>query len=411
MKTPPTPLPLLSLALAALLSLSLAACTRDAGDTAPAPLLADVPLPVVVQPASSAPFERAIEVQGTLEAVESATVSARIPGPLLDVFVDLGDPVAAGETRLFAIDSATASNQVVIAREAAATARAQVAVAEARVAKAEAVARKAALDADRFARLKAASHATDNELEQASTQRDTAEAETAVARASLDLARQQVAQADAQLAIAERQLSDATALAPITGTVAARLREPGELVAPGTPVIILEGAAGLKAKAYLPARHYAEVVPGETRATILPAGADAPVEAVVAAKSPAIDPRLRVFEIKALLPASGTAVPGAMADVRVVFERHEGLAVPEEAVLDRAAGTVVFTADPDGTAQEIPVRTGLRDAGRIEILDGLPPGAPVVVQGQSQLHHGRKIAVAAAPAEEDSAPRTPDDGP
>ncbi len=384
-KTLPLPLPLL------LSTLLLVSCSRQAAVESAS--LADTPLPVVAEAAATAPFERALTVQGTLEAVDSATVSARIPGPLSDVCVDLGDRVEAGKTKLFAVDPLTVSNQVAIAREAAATARAQVAVAEARVAKAEAVARKAALDADRFARLKAADHATDNELEQASTQRDTAAAEIAVAKASLDLSRQQVAQAEAQLAIAERQLSDATVLAPVTGTVDARLKEPGEMVAPGTPVVLVKGTDALKALAYLPARHYAEVVPGETRVEIRPNDAADPVEAVVAAKSPAIDPRLRVFQIKALLPGSPSAVPGAMADIRVVFEHREGLSVPQEAVLSRAAGTVVFLAQPDGTAKETPVELGLLDAGRAEILSGLASGDPVIVQGQTQLYDGRKIAV------------------
>ena len=72
---------------------------------------------------------------------------------------------------LFEVDGATVSNQVVIAREAAATARAQVAVAEANVAKAEAVARKAALDAGRFERLHAEARVSDNERERADTAR------------------------------------------------------------------------------------------------------------------------------------------------------------------------------------------------------------------------------------------------
>jgi len=59
----------------------------------------------------------------------------------------------------------------------------------------------------------------------------------AVAEASLLLARQQVSQAEAQLSIAERQLSDATLLAPCDGVVSARLKEPGEMVGPGTPVV------------------------------------------------------------------------------------------------------------------------------------------------------------------------------
>ena len=368
----------------------LSGCSKTDGNAAKT--LADEPLPVRTLAATNAVFERSLSVQGSLEAVDSAVVSARIPGPLLRVCVDLGDEAKAGETVLFEVDPATVSNQVVIAREAAATARAQVAVAEANARKAAAVAAKAARDAERFGRLHAEGRVSDNEWETAQTRREAADADEAVARASLQLARQQVSQADAQLSIAERQLSDATVLAPLDGTVAARLREPGETVAPGVPVVRIVGSARLKALAFLPARHYAEVVPGETEVAVSAGGA-APVPAKVAAKSPAVDPRLRVFEIKALLPGSGAAAPGAMADFRVVLERREGLSVPQEAVLSRAAGTVAFVAQADGTAKEVPVEVGLRDAGRAEILSGLAPGDTVVVQGQTQLYDGRKIGV------------------
>lgn len=376
-----------SIALSAAL---LAGCSNTASDAART--LADVPLPVRTLAVTNAPFERAMTVQGTLDSAESAIVSARIPGPLLEVCVDLGDKVVAGETKLFAVDSATVSNQVVIAREAAATARAQVAVAEANVAKAESVAKKAVRDAERFSRLHGEDRVSDNEWENALTRRETSEADVAVAKASLQLARQQVSQAEAQLAIAERQLSDATLYAPCDGVVNARLREPGEQVGPGTPVVAINGTAEVKAVAFLPAKHYAEVVPGETEVD-LRAGSAAPVVSKVSAKSPAIDQRLRVFEIRARLPGSATAVPGAMADFRVVFERRDGLSVPQEAVLNRAAGTVVFVALPDGTAKEVPVHVGLRDSGRAEILEGLALGDPVIVEGQSQLYDGRKIEV------------------
>jgi len=378
------------LSLPSLLALALlTGCSKSNDEQAQT--LADVPLPVEVQAVAAAPFERALVVQGTLESVDSAVVSARVPGPLLRVAVDLGDPVEAGKTVLFEVDPVTVSNQFVIARETAATARAQVAVAEANVKKADAVAKKAVLDAERFARLHVEGRVSDNEWEQVSTKRDAAEADAAVAAASLDLARQQVSQAEAQLAIAERQLSDATVLAPCDGVVASRLKEPGEMVAAGTPVVKINGTDKVKALAFLPARHYAEVVPGETAVLVSPNGGEG-VEAVVAAKSPAIDPRLRVFELKALLPGSATAVPGAMADFRVVFERRRGLSVPQEAVLSRAKGSVVFLAGEDGVAKEVPVVVGLRDGGRTEILSGLSAGDPVVVQGQTQLHDGRKIA-------------------
>ena len=257
-----------------LLSLALlSGCSKTGGGAAPT--LADEPLPVRTLAATNAVFERATTVQGTLESVDSAVVSARIPGPLLRVRVDLGDEVKAGDTVFFEVDPATVSNQVVIAREAAATARAQVAVAEANVAKAGAVARKAVRDAERFARLHAEGRVSDNERERADTARETAEADAAVAEASLLLARQQVSQAEAQLSIAERQLSDATLLAPCDGIVSARLKEPGEMVGAGTPVVKVNGTAELKALAFLPARHFAEIVPGETAVEIRANGGEA----------------------------------------------------------------------------------------------------------------------------------------
>ena len=371
-------------------ALLLAGCAKQAAIKSPT--LADEPLPVVTLAVTNVVFERATTVQGSLESVDSAIVSARVPGPLLRVCVDLGGVVKAGETVLFEVDPLTVSNQVVIAREAAATARAQVAVAEANVRKARTVADKAVRDAERFERLHKEERVSDNEWERARTQRETSEADVAIAEASLQLARQQVSQAEAQRSIAERQFADATVLAPCDGVVAARLREPGEMVGAGVPVMKVVGTEQLKALAFLPARHYAEVVPGVTELSIR-VGEKAPVAAKVAAKSPAIDPRLRVFEIKALMPGSESATPGAMADFRIVFERREGLSVPQDAVLSRAAGTVVFVAQADGTAKETPVEIGLRDSGRAEILSGLTPGDAVIVQGQTQLYDGRKIDV------------------
>ena len=56
-------------------------------------------------------------------------------------------------------------------------------------------------------------------------------------------------------------------------------------------------------------------------------------------------------------------------------------------------GKLVEQREEDGTAKEVPVEVGLRDGGRAEIVAGLVPGDPVVVQGQTQLYDGRKIAV------------------
>lgn len=374
-------------------------CSKQADADTPQPTLADNRLPVRTQPAATGAFVRSVRVQGTLESVNSAIVSARIDGPLLTVDVDLGDAVQAGVTRLFSVDPVEVSNNVVVAREVLATAKAQVTVAEAQLQRAEAVAEKAKRDAERYERLHKEGRVSDNEAEQAELNARTATADTAVQSANLQLSRQRVSQYRAELAIAERELSDAVLLAPIDGIVNARNLEPGEQVSTGTAVITINGTKELKAMAYLPAQYYSEVKPGSTTAR-LTVGGKTLKDAVISAKSPAVDPRLRTFEIKALLPGSDIAVPGAMADFEIILEERNGLSVPESAVLNRAAGTLVFVDNGDGTARACPVTTGLRTEGRMEILSGLSEGDAVIVKGQTQLYDGRRID--AAPLEADA---------
>lgn len=364
-------------------------CGKD--DAQQVSTLADNPVSVVTQVAAQDVFSRVVQVQGSLEAVESATVSARIPGPLVSVDVDLGDKVEKGRTVLFKVDSEAIENKVAIAREDVATAEAQVTVSEAQLAKAKAVAKKAASDAERFRRLKDGGRVSDNEFEQADTARETSEADVALAEASLVLARQKVSQARANLAIAERSLSDATVLSPIDGVVDKRNCEPGEMVAAGTPVVVVTGPSQLKALAFLPAAYYGDVVEGETPVRVSVRGSE-PFDAKVVAKSAAVNPNLRTFEIKALVPGGGKAVAGEMADMAVSFDEHKGVSVPTTAVLNRAAGSVVFVADGD-KAREVPVVVGLVTDGRTEIVSGLDEGAAVVVKGQTQLYDGCRIGV------------------
>jgi membrane fusion protein (multidrug efflux system) len=54
----------------------------------------------------------------------------------------------------------------------------------------------------------------------------------------------------------------------------------------------------------------------------------------------------------------------------------------------------VYVVGKDGKVKRTPVRPGLRSAGRIEILEGLKPGQPVVTEGVVKLADGMKVKVA-----------------
>jgi len=361
----------------------------DAPDAAAAAGQAALPVKVVL--AAPRDFERRFVVQGTLESKYYANVAARVGGNLDAIWVDDGDRVEAGKTRLFQIDPVTLSNAVVSAEKNLAVAHATLRVSEAAAYKAETEFRKAALDYNRYARLHEKGTVTDNEYETYATAHAAGKADVRLARSQVDLAAAQTGQAEAALQTARKNLEDALIVAPVSGIVSKRNAEPGEQIAVGQTLLRIDDPSVVEASAYLPAQFYPEVAAGKT--TFALAANGKPIGRYPAAyRSPTIDTTLRTFEVKGLVRDNPLAVPGDMADFTFVFETRHGLAVPDVSVLERLDRKVVFV-EKDGKARMTDVKTGLRNDGWTEILEGLAEGDRVLSEGQSQATDGIKVDV------------------
>jgi membrane fusion protein (multidrug efflux system) len=83
--------------------------------------------------------------------------------------------------------------------------------------------------------------------------------------------------------------------------------------------------------------------------------------------------------------------PGMFARVNAVFgSRDNALVIPEEAIIPQGGRTfvvkVVAGDKPDALiSQRVPVKVGLRQPGKVEILEGLSAGDTVVTAGHQRL--------------------------
>lgn len=272
--------------------------------------------------------EGLIQANGRIEG-DAVTVASKTAGKIADIAVREGDAVQAGQllarlddAQLRArVDQAAAAVAMLESQLASArvaldllrkevplavdSARAGVGRAQAALAKAEATERQERLDADRLRDMAAKGFASSQQNERAQLALDAAATESTSAREALVQSRKQLAQAElgegrirskeaeflalqaqlrqaqAALAEAESMLADLTIRAPVAGVVVARVREPGEVVAVGAPLLDLVDLDQLYLKVYvaeaqigklrlgLPARVYTDAFP------------DHPVEATV----------------------------------------------------------------------------------------------------------------------------------
>jgi multidrug efflux pump subunit AcrA (membrane-fusion protein) len=339
-------------------------------------------------------FEEVVETSGNVETKNYGLVSARINGTIDEIYVREGDHVVAGKTRLFQTDKVKVTQDLEIAKQAVSVADAGLRARNATVARVEADFEKAQIDYERFKRLYENDKAvTQNAFESQESRFKQLKAALEEARAAADLAKSQMEQAQSSLIIKSKDLADSLVMAPISGFISVRYREPGEMAGAGTPVVRIDDTSILEISAYLPAEYYARVSTGTTKIAATIDGINAG-ELPISYKSPTIDNRLRNFEIKAVIknPPDGVT-SGAMAKIRVVMERREAIGVPRQSVIPKAEGIVIFLAD-QGKAKMVRVEKGLETDGWVEIRsDKVKEGQSVISMGQDRLKDGDVISI------------------
>jgi RND family efflux transporter MFP subunit len=349
-------------------------------------------VPVVVEPVRRMSFTERVVVQGNIEAQNKALVTARIPGTVEAIFVDEGDAVIAGKTKLFQIDSLKLEKAVEMQKQALGVAGCALLEKETRREQVAADLKKAKTDYRRFERLLDEKAVSQDGFEQMALRYKQARVALRHIGTLIDLSREQKHQAQTALAIAEKDLADSLVYAPISGHVVFRLKEPGEMAGPGEPVLKIEDRKTIETVAFLPAQYYGKVLAGKTRVNLRAYDHEIK-DLAVDYKSPTIQEKLRTFVIKSIVDnPAGAFVPGAMVEMEVLLSHHTGLAVPSTAIRIRNEGPVIFIVR-NNRAHMIPVATGIEDNGQTLISsDKSLENERVVVQGQFLLDDGNAVS-------------------
>jgi RND family efflux transporter MFP subunit len=348
-------------------------------------------VPVVLTAAKDMTFESTVVVSGSFQAKNYALVSARMPGSLDAIYVDKGDAVQAGRTELFQSDSLKLTKAVAMTRQGLQVAELSVNEKEANLEQVQANREQAEVDLERY-RVLIHDNAIPKQLfDQQETRLKQASAMVRHAEALLALDRTKLEQARLSLLMAEKDLADSLVIAPISGKVSQRFMEPGEMAAPGTPVLKIEDLSLLEVSVFLPEEHYARVLPEQTQMRIAVSGSDLGARPV-AYKSPTVNPKMRTFEVKALLDQPPPSVaPGCLAEVVIVLDVRRGLGVPAAAIQQRGGESVVFVVEAE-RVRLLTVKPGRSMHGWTEILDGhLTTGMAVITMGQHLVSDGTLV--------------------
>ena len=312
----------------------------------------------------------------TLEAEREAQVVAKASGTIVELMVEEGDKVRAGQ---------------VLAR----------------------------LDSDRqqleVERLEAMLNRLENDLRRSKElfEKRLTSSE-AHERARFDLAQQQAA-----YDLAKLDLSYTRIIAPFDGVITQRLVKEGNLVQVHQPLFRLDDFDPLLAVLNVPERELRTLKPGMTVAMQVDALPGHPFEGTIARVSPVVDSGTGTFRVTAeFRDSSEQLAPGMFGRLGIVYDtRASALVVPREAVMSEDGEDAVYRVI-DQEVTRTPVRLGYVSGGDVEIVSGLEEGDWVVTAGKHAIRNASKVEVVNAaalgtppagpvlPADETTAPET-----
>jgi multidrug efflux pump subunit AcrA (membrane-fusion protein) len=344
---------------------------------------------------------REVDVVGTLAAREEVTVSAEVEGRVARLVRDLGDRVAAGDP-LVVLDQEKLRYRVDEQRAALEQARARYGangdgnlpplerVPE--VASAAAQLADARQQLERADTLAARNLLPQSQLDSARTRLETATAAHESALASARQLRAEITARQSALAFAERELRDAVIRAPFEGFVAERLVSTGQFVRLQAPIMRIVRLHPLRLTAEVPERFAPWIETGRAMTVRADAYPDQVFQGTVVRISPAVNLRSRAFAIEGEVPnADGRLKPGTFARVRITTDHVDrALTVPAAAIQSRYGTNRVFVVR-EGQIAGQEVVLGDRLGGRVEVLQGLDPGATIVAADVELLTDGMKV--------------------
>ncbi len=345
---------------------------------------------VQVEAVSDSVIADIYQATGSVRARYSASIAAKIASNIVEVRVQTGDHVQAGQT-LILLDRRDLEANLLRSEGARAEAESAIHETESAIAVARANFELARVTHQRFQGLLASASVSQQEFDESQARLRSAEATLEVAASKRRQIEARRSQVEAEIAAARVALGYATLTAPFAALVTERKADPGSLATPGAPLLTLEREGNPRLEASIDESRLGLVRVGESVEVEID-GLNRTVAGRVAEVVPSIDAATRSFTAKIDLPALPGLRSGMFGRAAFAAGKRGALLVPQSAVIERGQILSLYVVQGD-TARLRLITLGEGRDRRREVLSGLAVGERIIVKPTPLLADGGRVVI------------------
>ncbi|MDH3305655.1 MAG: efflux RND transporter periplasmic adaptor subunit [Gammaproteobacteria bacterium] len=345
------------------------------------------------KPPSAAAANSVLDASGYVVARREATVSSKVTGKVIDVFVEEGMRVEKDQV-VARLDDTTQQAQLSLALAQAESSRASLQEIEAGL-------RNARLERDRLRNL-----AERKLTSQASV--DAADAAYDQLAARLETGRENVKVAERNVGLARDSLANMTIKAPFAGMVVSKNAQPGEMISPisagggftRTGICTIIDTDSLEIEVDVNEAYIQRVKAGQSVSATLDAYSDWRIPAEVIAIIPTADRQKATVKVRIgflerderILRDMGVKVAFLGTEMEAATPQEiSGVMIAGEALRSDASGDFVWRVQTDVVEKRAVQVGGQRDRPQVLVVNGLSIGDIIVRSSESPLVEGQLI--------------------
>ena len=188
------------------------------------------------------------------------------------------------------------------------------------------------------------------------------------------------------------KLSTKTITAPFAGVVGKRGISGSSLGSENTIILTLDDSRKVLCDLKIP-EVYAAILKKDLKLRAkFSAYKNKTYEGIIQSVASRVDAQTRSILARAQIQNENSEIiPGSLLEIEILYNDKNALSIPDTSIMYEGSKKFIYKIVENNMLKKVEIKTGVRNQGNIEILDGLVEGDKIIAEGLTKVRPGMKV--------------------